>query len=50
MIKNYLIVKKFSEAVDQVTDKQNRLDHVKVNKMMFVEDYYKFDKKNKSKY
>ena len=35
----------FSEAGDQVTDKRNRLDPVKVNKMMVVEDYYKFDKK-----
>ena len=33
----------FSEAGDQVTDKRNRLDPVKVNKMMVVEDYYKFD-------
>ena len=33
----------FSEAGDQVTEKRNRLDPDKVNKMMFVEDYYKFD-------
>ena len=31
----------FSEAVDQVTDKRNRLDPDRVNKMMVVEDYYK---------
>ena len=31
----------FSEAGDQVTDKRNRLDPNKVNKMMVVEDYYK---------
>jgi hypothetical protein len=35
----------FSEAGDQVTDKRNRLDPDKVNKMMVVEDYYKFDNK-----
>ena len=34
----------FSEAGDQVTDKRNRLDPVKVNKMMVVEDFFKFDK------
>ena len=34
----------FSEAGDQVTDKRNRLDPVKVNKMMVVEDFLKFDK------
>ncbi len=33
----------FSEARDQVTDKRNRLDSEKVNKMIIVEDYYKFD-------
>ena len=31
----------FSEAGDQVTDKRNRLDPDRVNKMMVVEDYYK---------
>jgi hypothetical protein len=36
----------FSEAWDQVKDKRNRLDPEKVNKMMVVEDYYKFDTKN----
>ena len=40
----------FSEAGDQVTDKRNRLDPDKVNKMMVVEDFYKFDNKNKIKY
>ena len=33
----------FSEAGDQVTDKRNRLDPEKVNKMRVFEDYYKFD-------
>ena len=37
----------FSEAGDQVTDKRNRLDPDKVNKMMVVEDLFKFDKINK---
>ena len=37
----------FSEAGDQVTDKRNRLDPDKVNKMMVVEDFFKFDKINK---
>ena len=32
----------FSEAGDQVTDKINRLDPCKVNKMMVVEDHYKY--------
>ena len=32
----------FSEAGDQVTDKRNRLDPCKVNKMMVVEDHYKY--------
>ena len=32
-------------AGNQVTDKRNRLDPVKVNKMMVVEDFFKFDKK-----
>jgi hypothetical protein len=31
----------FSEAGDQVTDKRNRLDPDRVNKIMVVEDYYK---------
>ena len=35
----------FSEAENQVTDKRNRLDPDKVNKMMVVEDFYKFDNK-----
>ena len=35
----------FSEAGDQVTDKRNRLDPDKVNKMMVVEDFFKFGKK-----
>ncbi len=38
----------FSEAGDQVTDKRNRLDLDKVNKMMVVEDCFKFDKVNKT--
>ena len=33
----------FSEAGDQVTDKQNRLDPDKVNKIMVVKDFFKFD-------
>ena len=32
----------FSEAGDQVTDKRNRLDPEKVNKMMVLESFYKF--------
>jgi hypothetical protein len=34
----------FSEAGDQVTDKRNRLDPEKVNKMLVLEDYYKSKK------
>ena len=33
---------------NQVTDKRNRLDPDKVNKMMVVEDFFKFDKINKT--
>ena len=32
----------FSEAGDQVTDKRNRLDPEKINKMMVLESFYKF--------
>ena len=32
----------FSEAGDQVTDKRNKLDPEKVNKMMVLESFYKF--------
>ena len=35
----------FSEAGDQLPNKRNRLDPEKFNKMMVVEDYYKFSKK-----
>ena len=32
----------FSEAGDQVTDKRNKLDPEKVNKMMLLESFYEF--------